>query len=71
MVPYNEKLWGVDLKEMNTIWTRGRFPKINIDELKQYIEEKKVIEWGDNAYFRYPKHGGNGGSWTKLSQIMP
>lgn len=72
MIPYNEKLWGVDLEEMNTTWVRGRFPKINIEELKQQCEERKVIAWGDNAYFRYPKYGGNGGSWDKLAnEVLP
>lgn len=72
MIPYNEKLWGVDLEEMNTTWVRARFPKINVEELKQQIADRKVIEWGDNANFRYPKYGGNGGSWTKVgTQVLP
>jgi len=72
MYPYNEKLWGCDLEEMNTTWVRARFPKINVEELKQQIAERKVIQWGDNANFRYPVYGGTGGVWTKLGEeILP
>jgi len=72
MYPYNEKLWGCELEEMNTTWVRARFPKINVEELKQQIAERKVIQWGDNANFRYPVNGGCGGVWTKLGEeILP
>ena len=71
MIPYNEKLWGVTLDQMNATWVRGRFPHINVEELKKLIEERRVLSWGDNAYFRYPKYGGNGGTWTKLAEWLP
>ena len=71
MYPYNEKIWGVDLTEMNNTWIRARFPTINVEELKQTLAERKVQEWGANAYFRYPVVGGNGATWKRLSELLP
>ncbi|CDW85571.1 udp-galactopyranose mutase [Stylonychia lemnae] len=69
--PYNEKIWGCKLEEMNTTWTGKRFPTMNLDEIKRSISDQKVQEWGQNACFRYPLEGGNGAVWSKLAEILP
>lgn len=53
--PYNEKIWGVKLREMNVTWTGARFPTIDVEEVKQSVKDKVVKAWGHNALFRYPK----------------
>ena len=32
--PYNEKIWGVKLSQMNVSWTGARFPTIDVEEIK-------------------------------------
>ena len=32
--PYNKKIWGVDLRQMNVTWTGARFPTIDLEEVK-------------------------------------
>jgi hypothetical protein len=33
LYPYNEKIWGTELYEMNSTWVK-EFPNINIEEVK-------------------------------------
>ena len=44
---------------MNCTWVK-EFPIINIEEVKESIENRTIFEWGPNSNFRYPKNGGNG-----------
>eukprot|EP00347_Sterkiella_histriomuscorum_P000503 403375600 len=69
--PYNEKIWGVKLNEMNVTWTGARFPTIDVEEIKQSIHDKTVKQWGHNAQFRYPKFGGNGSQWNRVAELLP
>lgn len=41
LLPYNEKIWGCDLSEMNISWVK-EFATINLEEIKDTIQNKIV-----------------------------
>jgi UDP-galactopyranose mutase len=57
-VPYNEKLWAVPLKEMETSWLGGRVPLPNLEQMIEGALEPTPAPMGPNARFGYPLHGG-------------
>src|SRR5271157_1094200 len=61
MIPYNEKIWAISPREMNTSWFLGKnvIPSLNLDDILKSILPlpegsaiSKKIRW-------YPKHGGS------------
>ena len=57
-IPYNEKLWAVPLKEMETSWLGGRVPLPNLEQMIEGALEPTPAPMGPNARFGYPLHGG-------------
>lgn len=57
-IPYNRKIWAVDLKEMETSWLGGRVPLPNLEEMIQGALEPVPPPMGPNAKFGYPLKGG-------------
>jgi UDP-galactopyranose mutase len=57
-VPYNRKIWAVDLKEMETSWLGGRVPLPDLEEMIQGALEPAPPPMGPNARFGYPLKGG-------------
>ncbi len=57
-VPYNRKIWAVDLKEMETSWLGGRVPLPDLEEMIQGALEPVPAPMGPNARFGYPLKGG-------------
>lgn len=57
-IPYNKKLWAVDLKEMETSWLGGRVPVPDIEELIEGSLQPAAKPMGPNARFGYPLKGG-------------
>ena len=58
MIPFNEKLWGVDLREMSACWIRDRVPQPGLVEVIAGALSRQSREFGANAQFCYPKTGG-------------
>jgi UDP-galactopyranose mutase len=56
---------------MNVTWTGARFPTIDVEEIKRGCVEKKRLQWGHNAKFRYPKYGGNAAQWHRVAELLP
>ncbi|MBI4369420.1 MAG: FAD-dependent oxidoreductase [Elusimicrobia bacterium] len=58
MLPYNSKLWRIDLKKMTTEWIRDFVPIPSREEVLYgaLTDQKKFF--GYNATFFYPKEGG-------------
>ncbi len=54
LIPYSEKFWGVDLREMTFEWTTGRVPKPNIWQVMRGAIWSKQTKIGTNVDFRYP-----------------
>jgi UDP-galactopyranose mutase len=57
-IPYNRKIWAVDLKEMETSWLGGRVPLPDLEEMIQGALEPVPPPMGPNARFGYPLRGG-------------
>lgn len=57
-VPYNEKLWAVPLRDMETSWLGGRVPLPNLEQMIEGALEPTPAPMGPNARFGYPLHGG-------------
>ena len=57
-VPYNRKLWAVDLKEMETSWLGGRVPLPDLEEMIEGALKPVPKPMGPNARFGYPLRGG-------------
>jgi len=58
MIPYNKKLYKIDLKEMNTDWAERFIPMPNPDDVitGAITDQDKLV--GYNVLFGYPKRGG-------------
>lgn len=59
MIPYNEKLWGVQPSEMDVDWLY-KIPRVNVEEVLQYSLTHKadVSKFPAHIHFYYPKQGG-------------
>jgi len=68
MVPYNRKIWKYDLSRMNIDWIRGRVPSPSVEEMKKGAAGTLRKDYGPNAEFMYPKHGGIGAFANQLSR---
>ena len=58
MFPYNEKLYRVDLTEMECGWVSWSIPRPTLDEVIRGALGTEVRGLGYNAQFLYPKKGG-------------
>jgi protoporphyrinogen oxidase len=57
-LPYNRKLWGLPLTEMETSWLGGRVPLPNLEEIIEGALAPARKPTGPNARFGYPLRGG-------------
>lgn len=57
-IPYNNKLWGLPLTEMETSWLGGRVPLPDLEEMIEGALHPVPKPMGPNARFGYPLHGG-------------
>jgi UDP-galactopyranose mutase len=57
-IPYNEKIWAVPLKDMETSWLGGRVPLPDLEEMIEGALIQKPKPMGPNARFGYPLRGG-------------
>jgi UDP-galactopyranose mutase len=57
-IPYNRKLWGVPLAEMETSWLGGRVPLPDLEEMVEGALSPSPKPMGPNARFGYPLRGG-------------
>ena len=74
MRKYNRKVWTVPTVEMNSVWVGERVAVPDINKLKAKIASggnAKDSQWGPNRLFRFPRHGGTGGIWSAMSNLLP
>jgi protoporphyrinogen oxidase/glycosyltransferase involved in cell wall biosynthesis len=57
-LPYNRKLWGVPLTEMETSWLGGRVPLPDLEQMIEGALSPVARPMGPNARFGYPLRGG-------------
>ncbi len=60
MVPYNQKLWQHDLRDISLDWVNWSIPKPSIEEVINGALGIKNRQFGYNPVFYYPKKGGIG-----------
>lgn len=58
MVPYNEKLWQTDLREISLDWVNWSIPKPSLEEVINGALGIKNRQFGYNPVFYYPIEGG-------------
>jgi UDP-galactopyranose mutase len=68
MIPYNRKIWKYDLSKINIDWISGRVPSPSVEEMKEGATGTLKRDYGPNAEFMYPKHGGIGALANQLSK---
>src|SRR6266496_4722124 len=72
MRPYNFKVWAVPTTRMQCQWLGERVAAPNLKIVtKNVILNKTAGNWGPNATFRFPAHGGTGGIWKAVAKTMP
>jgi UDP-galactopyranose mutase len=71
MMPYNFKVWAHPPKMMGTRWIGERVPVVDLARvLTNVILDKDDISWGPNNTFKYPRHGGTGGLFTRIADSL-
>jgi len=60
MIPYNEKLWTVPLKDISTEWTKRFIPIPTLKEALAGARGRQEKDFGYNIRFYYPLKGGIG-----------
>lgn len=72
MRPYNFKVWAVPTTRMQCQWLGERVAAPNLKIVtKNLILNKTAGNWGPNATFRFPAHGGTGGIWKAVAKTLP
>ncbi len=72
MLPYNKKVWAYDPEQMNVEWMGERVARVELVKVLEQINEKTDSRnWGPNATFRFPLHGGTGAIWKTLADRLP
>ena len=71
MRPYNFKVWAIPMSLMQCSWLGERVATANVSKVvENVIRNRTESGWGPNATFRYPKQGGTGGVWKKVSKRL-
>ncbi|OAQ75006.1 UDP-galactopyranose mutase [Purpureocillium lilacinum] len=72
MRPYNFKVWAIPTSKMNASWLGERVAAPDVKLLARNVILNKVAgNWGPNATFRFPAHGGTGGIWAAVARMLP
>lgn len=72
MRPYNYKVWAVPTTKMQAQWLGERVAAPNVKLVtRNVILDKVAGNWGPNATFRFPAHGGTGNIWINVAKHLP
>ncbi len=58
MIPFNKKVWAAELRSMSHDWIDDRVQEPRFRDVAKGIYSKKRTDYGPNATFWYPLHGG-------------
>jgi protoporphyrinogen oxidase len=70
MIPYNEKIWSINLEDLGTYWLH-KLPNVSLDET--ILSCSKKIPLGKlpaHQEFLYPKHYGYGEVWRRMGEAL-
>lgn len=71
MQPYNFKVWATPANAMDFRWIGERVAVVDLEDvLRRVILEEDATDWGPNAVFRFPKHGGTGTIFRGFAQMI-
>lgn len=67
MLPYNRKIWSMDLNLLGTYWLDNKLPNVSFrDTLKSCLNERQYAVLPAHANFLYPKQFGYGELWRRM-----
>jgi protoporphyrinogen oxidase len=67
LLPYNRKQWSYPLEKMAKDWIAERVSVVDFKRiLENVLHDRDDIEWGPNACFHFPLHGGTGGLYKSF-----
>jgi len=70
MLPYNEKIWSMDLSRLGTYWLH-KLPSVSFREtLRSCLERKPSGTMPAHAKFLYPVEGGYGRVWELMGRAL-
>lgn len=70
MLPYNRKIWSMDLNQLGTYWLY-KLPDVSFREtLRSCLEEKAFGSLPAHGTFLYPKHFGYGEVWKRMGAAL-
>lgn len=68
MEPYNRKVWQIPLDLMSKNWIGERVSVIDLTRIEKNIAEgRDDVSWGPNNKFKFPKKGGTGAVFERIS----
>jgi protoporphyrinogen oxidase len=70
MNPYNFKVWATPLKEMGYYWIAERVAVVDWRKAIETTVVPQNTNWGPNAKFGYPLHGGTLGLWKGVVPFL-
>lgn len=72
LLPYNRKVWAYPPEKMGYQWVGDRVAAVDIARIERNIKHHTDdVSWGPNAVFHYPKTGGTGDIWRRVSKKFP
>ena len=70
MLPYNRKIWSVDLDRLGTYWLH-KLPNVSFrDTLRSCLERKRAGKMPAHVEFYYPKKFGYGEVWRRMGERL-
>jgi protoporphyrinogen oxidase len=68
MIPYNEKIWSIDLNKLGTYWLY-KLPNVSLeDTLRACLNKKPAGKMPAHGKFLYPKKFGYGEVWKRMAE---
>lgn len=70
MIPYNSKMWSIDLDRLGTYWLE-KLPDVSYEDTKRSCQEKKMFgTLPGHSRFYYPKKYGYGELWLRMADAV-
>ncbi|MSM40059.1 MAG: NAD(P)-binding protein [Geobacter sp.] len=70
MLPYNQKLWSIDLSKLGTYWLY-KLPEVSFrDTLRSCLEKKSTGKIPAHSRFLYPSSFGYGEIWSRMGKAL-
>lgn len=70
MIPYNEKIWSIDLNKLGTYWLY-KLPDVSLsDTILSCLQKKPSGNMPAHAKFLYPKKYGYGEVWKRMAEKL-